>query len=105
MVALSLPSVAASSGGNTSQEYDNPGERPPHRGPPGGPPGSPGPPGRRPPMGSPPMKRNETFARGGYATNSQGIVELITVYPGYYTGRAPHIHTMVHLNWAASENG
>ena len=56
-------------------------------------------------MASNPLERNETFARGGYATDPNGMVELTTIYPGYYEGRTAHIHTMVHLNWARSENG
>ena len=54
---------------------------------------------------SSPLERNETFGRGGWPTNSNGIVELTTIYPGYYAGRTAHIHTMVHLNWEKSENG
>ncbi|KAK0184816.1 aromatic compound dioxygenase [Armillaria mellea] len=49
--------------------------------------------------GSQVMARNETFLRGGLATDEAGI------YPGYYTGRTAHIHTMVHLNWETSANG
>ncbi|KAK0432786.1 aromatic compound dioxygenase [Armillaria borealis] len=55
--------------------------------------------------GSQVMARNETFLRGGLATDDAGITELITIYPGYYTGRTAHIHTMVHLNWETSANG
>ncbi|KAK0472505.1 aromatic compound dioxygenase [Armillaria novae-zelandiae] len=55
--------------------------------------------------GSQVMARNETFLRGGLATDDAGITELITIYPGYYTGRTAHIHTMVHLNWESSANG
>ncbi|KIM83257.1 hypothetical protein PILCRDRAFT_819495 [Piloderma croceum F 1598] len=73
---------------------------------PGGPPRR-GPPGRGGggPRGSPPMTRNETFLRGGWQTNENGIVELTTIFPGFYAGRAPHIHTMVHKDWVMSENG
>jgi len=77
---------------------------------PGPPPG--GPPHREPPgrggggpRGSPPLVRNETFLRGGWPTDENGIVELTTIYPGFYAGRAPHIHTMVHKDWKVSENG
>ncbi|KAK7037779.1 hypothetical protein VNI00_010740 [Paramarasmius palmivorus] len=51
------------------------------------------------------MTRNETFLRGGYPTDSEGIVELKTIYPGFYSGRTAHIHTMIHLNWTESANG
>lgn len=56
-------------------------------------------------MASSPLERNETFCRGGYATNTNGMVEFTTIYPGFYESRTAHIHTMVHLNWAQSENG
>jgi protocatechuate 3,4-dioxygenase beta subunit len=69
---------------------------PPRRGPPGRGGGS---------RGSPPTTRNETFLRGGWHTNENGIVELTTIFPGFYAGRAPHIHTMVHKDWVMSENG
>lgn len=51
------------------------------------------------------MARNETFLRGGLPTDDNGVVEIITVYPGFYSGRTAHIHTMVHTNWTANENG
>ncbi|KAJ3508997.1 hypothetical protein NLJ89_g5453 [Agrocybe chaxingu] len=47
----------------------------------------------------------DTFLRGGYFTNSEGIVEITTLYPGYYTGRTAHIHTMVHKNIEQNANG
>jgi protocatechuate 3,4-dioxygenase beta subunit len=31
-------------------------------------------------------------------TNADGIVEFLTVYPGWYPGRAVHIHAKVHLD-------
>lgn len=49
--------------------------------------------------------RNETFLRGGYPTGSDGLAELLTVYPGFYAGRTAHIHTMIHMDWEKSENG
>lgn len=39
-----------------------------------------------------------TFLRGGQVTDPEGIVEFTTVYPGWYPGRTPHIHTKVHLD-------
>ncbi|KAG5636997.1 hypothetical protein H0H81_006141 [Sphagnurus paluster] len=47
----------------------------------------------------------ETFLRGGYYTNAQGIVELVTLYPGFYDGRTAHIHTMIHKDWKKNANG
>jgi protocatechuate 3,4-dioxygenase beta subunit len=40
----------------------------------------------------------ETYLRGAQATNSDGIVEFKTVYPGWYRGRTTHIHSKVHLD-------
>lgn len=56
-------------------------------------------------FGSAAYERNETFCRGGYTTSDAGVVELISVYPGFYEGRAPHVHTMVHTDWEISDNG
>jgi protocatechuate 3,4-dioxygenase beta subunit len=56
-------------------------------------------------MSSTPLVRNETFLRGGYYTNDAGIVEITTLYAGYYAGRTPHVHTMVHVDWEQAENG
>ncbi|ETW81564.1 hypothetical protein HETIRDRAFT_241995, partial [Heterobasidion irregulare TC 32-1] len=51
------------------------------------------------------VSSNETFLRGGYPTNSQGVVELTTIYPGFVRGRTMHVHTMVHLNYELNSNG
>ena len=53
----------------------------------------------------PSFNSSETWLRGGWYTDSNGIVELTTVYPGFYTGRTPHIHMMVRTNWTQSANG
>lgn len=37
----------------------------------------------------------ETFLRGHQVSDESGIVELETIYPGWYPGRAVHIHLMV----------
>jgi len=47
----------------------------------------------------------ETWLRGGWYTDANGMVELETIYPGYYYPRAPHIHLMVHKDWIESDNG
>ena len=39
-----------------------------------------------------------TFMRGTQTANDEGIVEFLTVYPGWYRGRAVHIHLRVHLD-------
>ena len=38
-----------------------------------------------------------TFMRGIQPTNAHGLALFETVYPGWYTGRAVHIHIKVHL--------
>jgi len=38
-----------------------------------------------------------TFMRGVQPTNARGVALFETVYPGWYTGRAVHIHVKVHL--------
>ena len=38
------------------------------------------------------------YLRGTQITNRAGIVEFLTVYPGWYRGRTVHIHCKVHLN-------
>ena len=38
-----------------------------------------------------------TFMRGVQPTNTHGLALFETVYPGWYTGRAVHIHIKVHL--------
>ncbi|MGH8985394.1 MAG: intradiol ring-cleavage dioxygenase [Acidimicrobiia bacterium] len=40
---------------------------------------------------------DETYLRGAQVTNSDGIAEFVTVYPGWYRGRTVHIHAKVHL--------
>jgi protocatechuate 3,4-dioxygenase beta subunit len=44
-----------------------------------------------------------TFLRGIQLTNADGIAELQTIYPGWYTGRTVHIHMMVHVGGTADE--
>jgi protocatechuate 3,4-dioxygenase beta subunit len=40
----------------------------------------------------------ERFLRGTQVTDSEGIVEFVTVYPGWYQGRTTHIHAKVHVD-------
>jgi len=35
---------------------------------------------------------NQSFLRGRQTTNANGIASFITIYPGWYPGRAPHLH-------------
>jgi len=65
------------------------------RGRPGGPPRGSGGRGGGPPHREPtgPLR----FLRGSQTTNPQGEAEFLTVYPGWYTPRAIHVHLKVHL--------
>ncbi|CAA7267331.1 unnamed protein product [Cyclocybe aegerita] len=49
--------------------------------------------------------KKDTFLRGGHFTNDQGIIELTTIYPGFYRGRTAHIHTMIHKDSEQQANG
>lgn len=42
----------------------------------------------------------QTFLRGLQTTNASGLVTFRTIYPGWYMGRATHIHLQVYLNGA-----
>lgn len=35
---------------------------------------------------------NQQFLRGRQTTDSNGMVSFISIYPGWYPGRAPHLH-------------
>jgi len=39
-----------------------------------------------------------TFLRGTQLTDTNGTATFNTIYPGWYQGRAVHIHTKVHVN-------
>jgi protocatechuate 3,4-dioxygenase beta subunit len=38
---------------------------------------------------------NENFLRGRQATDANGQVSFVSIFPGWYPGRAPHIHVEV----------
>ena len=40
---------------------------------------------------------SRTFMRGIQRTNAHGLAQFRTVYPGWYQGRAVHIHVKVHV--------
>jgi protocatechuate 3,4-dioxygenase beta subunit len=42
----------------------------------------------------------QTFLRGLQTTSANGVVTFRTIYPGWYMGRATHIHLQVYLNGA-----
>jgi protocatechuate 3,4-dioxygenase beta subunit len=82
-------------------------------GPPGGPPGHGGfgpamfdSSGPRPPMPPQPEHRHldaTRFLRGIQGSDKMGRVEFRTLYPGWYSGRAIHIHLKVHPDFKAGE--
>lgn len=41
---------------------------------------------------------DQTFLRGRQHTDTAGMVEFHTIYPGWYPGRTVHIHLMVHAD-------
>jgi protocatechuate 3,4-dioxygenase beta subunit len=41
------------------------------------------------------------FLRGYQLTDGSGVAEFQTIYPGYYTGRAVHLHFKIRMNGAA----
>ena len=79
-------------------------------GPPGGPGGERGrggpPPGFGPAGfrgGGPRVIDATRFLRGVQLSNDAGLVEFATVFPGWYSGRAIHIHTKVRVGGAAQQ--
>ena len=38
---------------------------------------------------------NDNFLRGRQTTNASGVASFLTIYPGWYPGRTPHIHLEV----------
>jgi protocatechuate 3,4-dioxygenase beta subunit len=39
----------------------------------------------------------QTWLRGLQLTDANGLARFTTIYPGFYSGRAPHIHVKVHV--------
>lgn len=48
---------------------------------------------------------NNTALRGVYPTDDNGVVQFITKFPGWYTGRATHIHVVANNNGTVETNG
>lgn len=38
-----------------------------------------------------------TYLRGAQVTGANGVVRFTTIYPGWYAGRAPHVHVKAYL--------
>ncbi len=47
----------------------------------------------------------KTWLRGFQLTNSNGVVRFTTIYPGWYPGRATHIHFEVFINKVLKKTG
>ncbi len=48
-------------------------------------------------IGSIPRTDDDTYLRGGQFTDRKGVVRFTTIYPGFYAGRALHIHVAVRI--------
>jgi protocatechuate 3,4-dioxygenase beta subunit len=53
-------------------------------------------PGRGPGRGRGPVDATR-FLRGVQITNAKGVVEFSSLYPGWYSGRAIHVHMKTHM--------
>jgi len=53
----------------------------------------------------PRTNQEETFLRGAWPTDENGVAQFTTIFPGYYTGRATHVHAKVFTEWAPHSNG
>lgn len=49
---------------------------------------------------------NATFMRGIQSTDADGVLQFMSVVPGHYSGRAPHVHILAHTegNWEKLAN-
>jgi protocatechuate 3,4-dioxygenase beta subunit len=52
-----------------------------------------------------PSNAFNTYCRGLQHTDSSGVAQFTTIFPGHYTGRTTHIHVLAHLNGAVTANG
>ncbi|KAI1753348.1 Intradiol ring-cleavage dioxygenase [Xylaria castorea] len=48
---------------------------------------------------------NTTFLRGIQLTDYEGVATFETIFPGHYSGRAPHTHLLAHTNASVQSNG
>jgi len=53
----------------------------------------------------PRTEEEETWLRGAWPTDSNGVAQFTSIFPGYYTGRATHVHTKVFPEWEVLPNG
>jgi protocatechuate 3,4-dioxygenase beta subunit len=45
------------------------------------------------------------YLRGHQKANAAGVAQFLTVYPGWYPGRTPHIHLKVHVGGSVVHTG
>lgn len=48
---------------------------------------------------------NATFLRGLQHTDTEGVAQFTTLFPGHYTSRSNHIHVLAHFNGTIYANG
>jgi protocatechuate 3,4-dioxygenase beta subunit len=48
---------------------------------------------------------NKTFLRGLQTTDAEGVVQYTSIFPGFYSGRATHVHVEAHLDGTILANG
>lgn len=48
---------------------------------------------------------DRNFLRGVQQTDSDGVAQFSTLFPGHYSGRATHVHVASHFNATAAPNG
>ncbi|KAI5778882.1 Intradiol ring-cleavage dioxygenase [Geopyxis carbonaria] len=48
---------------------------------------------------------NNTFLRGIQKTDSDGVAQFTTLFPGHYTSRATHVHILSHVGSTVQANG
>ncbi|KAN0060688.1 hypothetical protein ACQY0O_007346 [Thecaphora frezii] len=53
----------------------------------------------------PRTNHEDTFLRGALPTDANGVAHFTSIFPGYYTGRATHVHIKVHNSWSVLPNG
>ncbi|KAF2795674.1 protocatechuate 3 [Melanomma pulvis-pyrius CBS 109.77] len=46
-----------------------------------------------------------TWLRGMWPTDGNGVMEMQTVFPGFYVERTIHIHVQAHTSWSVRSNG
>jgi protocatechuate 3,4-dioxygenase beta subunit len=49
--------------------------------------------------------KKTSYLRGHQIANAKGVAKFITIFPGWYSGRTPHIHVKVHVDGAEAHTG